>query len=277
MKSRFAILFAFDGTDYCGWQTQKGIGRHSNPKLSIEETLATAIYEVCAETVTVVASGRTDAGVHASGQVAHFELTSGRFSEKSLILGINQELPDTIQILALEQVPREFHAKEAIRKQYSYYFQQGPAQLPHLRTTALWDHYPLDGDLMQKSLSCLQGEHDFAGFSAAGAKVNSTVRSLHEVEITHHPISLPGEYDTSTHFLWRLRLVGSGFLKQMVRTIAGTVKQIGEGQRPAEDMAMILESRDRTLAGPTAPACGLWLERVWYPKQEGLDFLHQTE
>ena len=130
---------------------------------------------------------------------------------------------------------------------------------------------------MHAALQRLVGEHDFLPFRASGAKVTTTIRHIYEAEVTREPIPQPGLFDPASHFLWRVRIVGSGFLKQMVRGIAGTLKQIGEGRRPVEDMQQILTSLDRQQVGPTAPARGLWLDRVWYPTQPGIDFLYQTD
>lgn len=274
MPSRYAIQLAYDGTDYCGWQIQRGVGSHENPKPSIEGLVTQAIAESCGETVTVVASGRTDAGVHASGQVAHFDLESPRDSDDHFIDGLNTLLPGAIRVHQFGPVPSTFHAQKAIRKQYSYYFQQGAANLPHLSRYTFWDRYALDEMAMQVALQSLMGKHDFLGFSSTGANVSSTVREIHEVEVTRKAIPLPGCFDARDQSLIQVRILGSGFLKQMVRTIAGTLKQIGEGRRPAEEMDTILQSCDRKLAGPTAPACGLWLDRVWYEPQPGVDFLN---
>jgi tRNA pseudouridine38-40 synthase len=132
----------------------------------------------------------------------------------------------------------------------------------------------LDGEKMQAALQYLLGEQDFLPFRASGAKVTSTVRTLYEAEVARLAIPQPGCFDPDQQFLWRVRLVGSGFLKQMVRGIAGTLQQIGEGRRPPSDMNDILQTQDRRQVGPTAPAKGLWLDRVWYPSDLGLDFLH---
>ena len=140
----------------------------------------------------------------------------------------------------------------------------------------MWNRYRLDGDAMHAALQHLVGEHDFAGYSSAQAKVSSTTRIIYEAEVTRLKIPQPGFFDPEISYLWQVRIVGSGFLKQMVRTVAGTLKQIGEMQRPMEDARAILESRDRQQAGPTAPANGLWLDRVWYPPQPGIDFLDQV-
>lgn len=273
MKTKYAMRLAYDGTDFCGWQTQRGKGRHVNPKQAIEETLVSAILDLCDETVTVTGSGRTDAGVHAVGQVAHFRLETDRFSIENLRRGLNHRLPESVQILQLGKVPAAFHSQRTLSKQYSYYFQEGPAILPHLRKYTTWCRNRLDGEAMHGAIQALIGTHDFAAFSRSGVAVSSTVREITEAEVTCEGGGFPMACHAAECKVWRVRLVGSGFLKQMVRTIAGTLKEIGEGSRPAFSLATTLESRDRDASGPTAPAGGLWLERVMYPVQEGIAFL----
>lgn len=274
--NRIAIQLSYDGADFCGWQTQRGRGKHKCRKPAVEEKVQAAIQELCSEKVQLVSSGRTDAGVHASGQVAHFDLSEISFSEQNLLRGLNNLLPEAIQIHQLGRVPETFRAQNSSRKQYSYYFQQGPARIPHLRNYTMWDRYSLDGEAMQAALQQLVGEHDFAGYSSARARVSSTIRTIYEAEVTRCEIPLPGFFDPEISYLWRVRIVGSGFLKQMVRGIAGTLRQIGEKRRPVDDSGAILESKDRHRAGPTAPAGGLWLDRVWYSPQPGIDFLDQV-
>ncbi len=270
---KFVIQFAFDGSDYCGWQIQRGVGSHENTKPSIEGTLRDAIKSVCRETVTIVASGRTDAGVHASRQVAHFELEDRNSSDENLLRGLNQALPDTIQIHELKQVPDSFRAQHAVRKQYSYYFQQGPSNLPHLKAYTMWNRHDLNGQLMHEAAQQLIGDHDFAPFGSARSNVSSTIRHIHEADVTREPISKPGCFDPASQYLWRVRIIGSGFLMHMMRSIAGTLKQIGEEQRPPDDIQHILRRGNRQEVGPTAPSSGLWLDRVWYEPQSGAEFL----
>ncbi|MDF1739590.1 MAG: tRNA pseudouridine(38-40) synthase TruA [Verrucomicrobiales bacterium] len=273
MPSKYAIQFAFEGTDYCGWQKQNGVGKHANPKPSIEEKVVDAIAGVCGEVVTVVASGRTDAGVHSNGQVAHFELSSPRESDEHFVDALNARLPGSIRVLRAGRVADSFKAQRAVKKQYSYYFQQGPANLPHLRDTTMWNRRSLDVRLMDEAVQHLVGKHDFLPFCGAGAKVKSTVREIFEASATEAPIPLPGLSNLPGQSLICVRFVGSGFLKHMIRSIAGTLKQIGEEMRPPEEIATILKTQDKSRVGPTAPASGLWLDRVWYDDGETPDFL----
>ncbi len=273
---KYAIELAYDGTDYCGWQQQLGVGKHANPKASIEEHLVQALRDYSGEEVSsVVSSGRTDAGVHASGQVVHFSLKNPPRENSQLLQGINHRLPSNIQVTKAGLVPDRFRANSSCRKQYSYYFLQGATHLAHLKNQTMRNRYPLDGEPMKEALCDLEGEHDFKSFGSANTTVVSTVRTIHKAELSRFDIPLPGFYDSEEYFMWRVTLVGSGFLKHMVRSIAGTLKQIGENRRPAEDMLRLLSTDARDDVGSTAPASGLWLDRVWYPRQEGIDFLHQ--
>ncbi len=270
MKTKYAIRLAYDGTDFCGWQTQNSIGDKANPKPSIEETLVAAVLDLTGEVVTVTGSGRTDAGVHASSQVAHFRLETLRFSEDRLLLGLNHRLPDSVRIVALGKAPDPFHAGRAIAKQYSYYFQVGPANLPHFQRYTTWCREPLDGVAMHEAAQALIGIHDFEPFASGGSAVKSTVREVFEVEVTRDRPTCPGAFASESQVVWRFRIRGSGFLKQMVRRIAGTLKQIGEGRRSVDDLATLLKGGECGGVGPTAPAGGLWLERVWYAEPFGL-------
>ena len=272
---KYAMQIAYDGTGFCGWQMQRGKGAHAHLKPSVQGTIADAITQMSSVDVSVVGSGRTDAGVHASGQVAHFRLETDRYTPGNLLKGLNAILPTSVQIHCLGQVPDDFHAQRtALKKQYSFYFLQGPSQVPQLSPYTWWVRRPLDGEKMQEALQCLIGEHDFLPFRAAGAKNTGTVRVLYQAEVTRLGIPQPGCFDPEQQFLWRVRLVGSGFLKQMVRGIAGTLQQIGDGYRSPSHMRDIMRTQDRRIVGPTAPARGLWLDRVWYPSHLDLDFLH---
>lgn len=262
---KYAALLSYTGGPYCGWQRQEGSGAAAAP--SIQATIEAAVLQMTGEKASVVGSGRTDAGVHAMGQVAHFTLKQKEWSPEILKRGLNSILRNSIQVLAVQPVPIEFHAqRSAVKKQYSYYFQQGPTAIPFIEPFSWWIYKRLDLQAMQQALDYLKGEHDFKPFQSRGAKVSTTVRKILEAEVRFEPIPFPGatQVTGNTVGLVRMRLVGTGFLKQMVRGIAGTLLQIGEGRRPPEDIQNILETKDRFAVGPTAPARALWLERVWY-------------
>jgi len=277
---KYAALVSYSGTGFCGWQKQKGSAAEGAPSIqaTIEEILAGITSEV---PVSIVGSGRTDSGVHALGQVVHFVLRRKEWETGILLRALNSLLPSRIQVLEIKKVPIEFHAqRSAVRKQYSYYFQQGPTSLPHLKPYSWWIKKRLDIQAMQEAASALIGEHDFKPFQASGARVGSTVRRILEAEVIFEPLIFPGRglgggtnagigarYEIG---FVRFRVIGTGFLKQMVRGIAGTLLQVGENRRQASCIQEILASGCRTEVGPTAPARGLWLEQVWYPEHFGL-------
>lgn len=262
---KYAVLLSYYGTSFCGWQRQSKNGSTRPGRPSIQETIEDVIHRITRERVSVVASGRTDAGVHALGQVAHFILRSKEWDEAVLFRALNGLLPSPIRVLELQRVSMEFHAqRSALRKQYSYYFQQGPCALPFLSPFSWWIQKNLDLESMQKGLNYLNGEHDFKAFQASGAKPGSTTRKIFETEIRSIPVTFLG-MQAPGFSLIQVRVVGSGFLKQMVRGIAGTLLQVGEGRRPASCFSEILRTQDRSLLGPTAPGRALWLEKVWYP------------
>ncbi len=272
---KYAALISYVGTRYCGWQKQSGSAAEG--ALAIQAVFDEALRKITREPeARTVGSGRTDSGVHAVGQVVHFVLHQKRWDTQILRRAFNSLLPRDIQVLGVQEVPIEFHAqRSAEKKQYSYYFQQGATALPHFEPTSWWIRRSLNLEAMQKGLAFLKGEHDFKPFQASGSvELKSTVRQILEAEVTWNPIPYPGffagGFDGAPPFgLIRMRVVGTGFLKQMVRGIAGTLLQVGEERRPPEDFQRILETRDRQQVGPTAPARALWLERVWYP---GLDW-----
>jgi tRNA pseudouridine38-40 synthase len=254
---KYVFLTSYVGRAYCGWQRQ-------NEFPSVQETLESVLARITGEAPSVVGSGRTDSGVHAVGQVGHFVLKVKEWDSQVLIRALNGLLPSDIQVLSLQRVSIDFHAqRSALQKQYSYYFQQGPAAVPVLEPYSWWIRKKLDIDAMNQGLQYLLGENDFKPFQAAGSKPGPTVRRLIEAEVSFEAsIGFMRVHQTG---LVRVRVVGSGFLKQMVRGIAGTLLQVGEGRRPSECFREILAHQSRAEVGPTAPARALWLERVWYP------------
>ena len=280
---KYAALISYAGTGFCGWQKQKGSAAEGEP--SIQSTVEAALAQISGEEPSVVGSGRTDSGVHSTGQVAHFVLKKREWKPEVLRNGLNSQLPPSIRVAVVREVPLDFHAqRSAEKKRYSYFFQQGSCALPHLEPYSWWIRKRLDLAAMNEALAHLCGEHDFKPFQASGAKPGPTVRKILEAEAVVEPIVFPGmenrvvlpPAEIAAHaggevdfrFI-RMRVTGTGFLKQMVRGIAGTLLQIGEGRRPASDILEILRTGDRGLVGPTAPARALWLERVWYHE---LDF-----
>jgi tRNA pseudouridine38-40 synthase len=265
---KYAVLLSYVGTQYCGWQKQKGSAAEGLP--SIQATVDEALARITTEKVSVVGSGRTDSGVHAVGQRAHFVLKEKIWEPRILHRGLNSALPIDIRALSVTPVDLDFHAQRSAEKnQYSYYFQQGPCAIPHLEPYSWWIHKRLDSESMQKGLDYLKGEHDFKALQASGAKPGPTVRKILEAEISRETVVFPGITTPGIEYV-RVRIMGTGFLKQMVRGIAGTLLQIGEGRRPPECFQEILSTLDRSRVGPTAPARALWLEKVWYPEKYAL-------
>jgi tRNA pseudouridine38-40 synthase len=241
-----ALIVSYDGTAYRGFQTQPGGG-------TIQDELERAIRSLTGGDERVEGSGRTDAGVHALGQVVSFR-TASPIPIAKWALALNGRLPDDIIVRSAHEMPEEFHARySAVRKTYRYSIANG--KYPDIFTARYrYHHYrPLDEDAMRDALKFLVGEHDFTAFSSAGAPRKSNVRTIYEARLEREGSDL------------HLYLTGSGFLYNMVRIIAGTLIEIGEGKKAPGHIPAILETKDRNMAGPKAPARGLALWRVEYP------------
>jgi tRNA pseudouridine38-40 synthase len=265
---KYACLISYVGTDFQGWQRQST----KRPSPSIQASIEDALKHITEEAPSVVGSGRTDSGVHAVGQVAHFVLKKKNWNPKTLMSGLNSFLPSSIRIIQVNAVDISFHAqRSAEKKQYSFYFQQGPSSLPHLEPYSWWIRKPLDVPAMSKCLKTLRGKKDFKVFQASGSKPGSTVREILEAEVTSIPIEFPA-LNSKDFSLIRMRVVGTGFLKQMIRGIAGTLVQVGEGKREPSCFEEILLKKNRALLGATAPARALWLEWVDYPDSFSLQW-----
>jgi tRNA pseudouridine38-40 synthase len=252
---RIALGLEYDGTDFLGWQAQAG-GR------SIEGVLAEAVGFVADETVTVHGSGRTDAGVHALEQVAHFDTRVAR-SPRQWLLGINSKLPPDVAVRWVHEVPREFDARRsALARRYRYTILQQAARPALLRARAWWLRPPLDCGAMTAAAAGLLGEHDFSAFRAAGCQAKTPMRRLMAVRIA--------ERRGSASALVTLEFTANAFLQHMVRNLVGTLAAIGRGELPPQAAAEILARRDRTAAGVAAPPCGLALVEVRYPERYAL-------
>ncbi len=254
------LTIEYDGTGYCGWQLQKA-------RPSIQETLQRAVAEVVDHPVVIFGSGRTDRGVHALGQVANFN-TSSVIPCGNLLLGANTHLPDDIRVREVEEVPAEFHARySAWGKRYRYTILRSPIERVMVRRFCEVVRSPLDLDAMRSGAGCLVGLHDFRAFQGnakhrrldAEAVPPSTVRTVLAIVVKES-----GPLVTIDAF-------GKGFLYGMVRTIAGTLIEVGTGRRSPGDVAAALESRDRRRAGFTAAARGLHLMAVYYDPEKALD------
>ena len=252
---RIALGLEYDGTDFIGWQSQLS-GR------SVQDTLAAAVSFVADETVTVHGSGRTDAGVHALQQVAHFDARVER-TPRQWLLGINSNLPPDVAVRWIQPVSQDFDARRsALRRRYRYTILQQAARPALLRARAWWLREALDCAAMTAAAAGWLGEHDFSAFRAASCQATSPRRRLMAVEIARR-----GRAGAT---LVTLEFTANAFLHHMVRNLVGTLAAVGTGELTAAEAVAILARRDRTAAGVTAPAAGLALVEVSYPPHYGL-------
>jgi len=241
------LTLEYDGRDFAGWQLQAAGQR------TVQGTLEDAIRQVTGQAVRVCAAGRTDAGVHAEGQVASVVFGTA-FEPAALARSLNGVLPRDLAVVALEPAPDDFHARyDARSKLYRYRIWNSRLRSPLLDRRSHWIRAPLDLAAMRFAAKSLVGRHDFAAFRAADADRPSTVRTVSSLEIHDEP---RGEVN--------LLVEADGFLRHMVRILAGTLIEVGRGRRSADSVAALLVSRDRAQAGPTAPAQALTLVRVSY-------------
>ena len=239
-----ALVLMYNGTAYHGWQVQK-------TETSVAQTLEKGLSMVCGHPVKVIGCGRTDAGVHAEHYVANFR-TESRIPVDRLPFAVNTHIPEDIVVRATE-VPPEFNAIGSChRKEYTYRIYNSRIKNPFYVHRAYFYPKKLDEDLMDRAARMFEGTHDFAAVRSVGTNVRSTVRTIHYCRVTRN-----GE-------LLELKVCADGFLYNMVRAITGTVLYAAEGKLMPEDIPEILNSGNRTLAGPTAPPGGLYLTRVWY-------------
>lgn len=253
---RIRIRLAYDGSAYGGWQIQSDASRLP----TIQGELEKALFHLYGETVRVTASGRTDAGVHALGQVAHFDLPVWKGDLRPIL---NALLPADIRILDSHIVPPSFHSRrDAVSKTYIYTFWREPAFMaPNIRSY-VWNCGPLNPRPMLAILPYFLGEHDFASFQNKGSPVKSTIRRIMDIKLEELP---PMEFLGPHIPPLRLTVTADGFLKQMVRNLAGFLAHVGKDKSFARDLGSILRARDRRiLPSPTAPATGLALAAVNY-------------
>jgi tRNA pseudouridine38-40 synthase len=246
----FKLVLAYDGTDYCGWQVQP-----ESP--SIQGTLASAIGRVTGKKVLPQGSGRTDAGVHALGQVATFALESV-IPAANLRTALNNVLPAAIRVLDCAEASPDFHArKSALAKTYRYRMYRGDITPPFLARYVWHYPYPLDLRAMERTATLVEGEHDFTSFAAVDPE-----RGNIDVVSNVRKVFSSRWFVNEDEFVYEIR--GTGFLHHMVRNLVGTFLLVGKGTLKAEDVPRILDARDRSAAGSTAPASGLYLVSVEY-------------
>lgn len=242
---RVGLVVAYDGTRYCGWQTQPN-------GITVQGVLNDTLSELLGEKIETIGASRTDAGVHALGNVVVFD-TSTRIPGEKISYALNQRLPEDIRIQMSEEVEPDFHPRYCdSEKTYEYRILNRQFPVPTERLYSYFYHYKLDVDKMREATSYLIGRHDFASFCGSGAQVKTTIRTVTGIEVFR-------EGDMVT-----IRVSGTGFLYNMVRIISGTLIEIGNGQYPPERMQKILDAKDRSAAGPTAPAQGLTLMGIQF-------------
>jgi tRNA pseudouridine38-40 synthase len=247
MTAVYRLTVSYRGGAYAGWQHQKNA-------LSVQQALEGALERLLGHPVRVVGASRTDAGVHARGQAAHLELP-GPFPEAGLVHGTNRHLPDDVRILAAHRMPAGFHArKHAWGKEYSYRLSRASVLSPLDALFTARAPADLDLERVARATAFLPGRHDFSAFAAAGGSHGQPFRRI-----------VSAGWEESGDEL-RFRVVGDGFLRGMVRALVGTLVEVGTGKRTPEELGILLAGAPRSAAGPTAPAHGLVLEKVFYPE-----------
>ncbi len=241
------LILEYDGTSYHGWQKQPGLS-------TVQTTLEDSLFPLFRERIETTVAGRTDAGVHAKGQVVNF-LTYSSISSTSIQPALNNYLPKDIRIKEVHQVDMDFHAqKSALRRVYRYLIYNNSFPSPFYRNFVWWIPFNLEIDLMREAGKFLGGEHDFSSFQSQGSLASSTLREIKKLSI----------FKKGKFVL--VYIEANSFLYKMARNIVGTLVEIGRGKTRPGKMKKILEARDRRMAGPTAPPQGLCLVRVEYGK-----------
>ena len=248
---RYALGVEYDGTDYFGWQRQ-----HQEPTL--QATLEKALSFVADEAVEVVCAGRTDTGVHALGQVVHFDCAATR-TERAFVLGCNSRLPASIALSWAREVPASFHARYGARlRSYRFRILRRPTRPALEARHALWVRETIDVERMREGARHLVGRHDFTSFRTIACQANSPVREIHRLVLTEDGPWL------------ELQFEANAFLHHMIRNIVGSLLMVGRGERPSAWIGEVLELRDRSKAGQTAPPQGLTFLSARYLAEFGL-------
>lgn len=256
---KIAFCVEYDGTNYSGWQRQAGSER------TIQAQLESAISRVANQAVKIHCAGRTDAGVHASAQIIHFETTSER-TTRSWLFGVNSNLPRDIKVRWSHVVDEEFHARyAALSRRYRYVIDNQWLRPALNRNRVSWIYRPLDEISMQAAADVLVGEHDFTSFRTVNCQAKSPVREISRLKVSRQSAFVI------------IDIEANAFLHHMVRNIAGVLIAIGVGDRPVSWCKEVLDARDRTQAGVTAPANGLYLIGVEYPEHFRLPNLPEPQ
>lgn len=245
---RIAMGVEYDGSNFHGWQLQVGVR-------TVQEVLEQALSKVANHPLRVHCAGRTDTGVHGVGQVVHFDTDAER-PTRSWLLGTNTNMAHDLNVTWAQGVPDEFHARfSATSRSYRYVILNRMTRSALLRDHAVWTHRPLDAQRMHEAAQLLVGTHDFSSYRALGCQAKSPVRTISEIGVRRQDDRVI------------IELTANAFLHHMVRNIAGVLMAIGRGEQPETWTREILERRDRTKGGVTAPPQGLYLMRVGYPEQ----------
>jgi len=259
------LTLAYDGTDFSGWQIQPG-------QPTVQGAISDVLENLTQQRLQIQGAGRTDAGVHAAGQVANFK-TEAELSADEFQRAFNALLPDSIRIVAAEQVAPDFHARwNAVAKTYRYRIFRGRVVSPFLWRYLQHDPFPLDFDAMAEAARKFEGQHDFTSFAASTGSEDedrdrTMTRVIYRSEMTRVTCGdLPGAGEE-----WVYTVRGKSFLRYMVRKIVGTLVDVGRGKLMPEDIAQLFELRDRSKSGPTTPPQGLCLLEVEYPDNLGHD------
>lgn len=243
---RIKLTVAYDGTDYCGWQIQPN-------GITVEEVLNRNLSELTGEEITVTGASRTDSGVHAQGNVAVFD-SDTTIPPERIAYAVNRKLPEDIVVIRSEEVPGDWHPRyQETEKTYEYHILNREMPDPVRRRDTYFVSYPLDLEAMRHAAAYLKGEHDFRSFCNIHTDVQDTVRTIYDLDIIRS-----GDLVT-------VRIRGNGFLYNMVRIIVGTLVRVGRGFYSPGQVKEILEAKERTSAGVTAPPQGLVLVKIDYP------------
>ena len=246
--TRYKALISYDGHDFAGFQRQP---HARSVQEEIEKTL-TRINK--GQPIVIHGAGRTDSGVHALGQVIHFDLPSARDEEK-LRFALDTQTPEDIDVISVEEVTEDFHARyNPHSKTYEFLVDIGRPKNPMMRHYATHYPYPLEIPLMEQAIKALEGTHDFTGFTASGTSVENKVRTITKASLT---------FDAQRNFLV-FTFSGNGFLYKQIRNMVGTLLKIGNKRMPVNQIERILEEKNRQLAGPTAAPNGLYLKEIIY-------------
>jgi tRNA pseudouridine38-40 synthase len=248
---RIALVIAYDGSQYHGWQAQTGLH-------TVQHAVERALSRVADIPISVICAGRTDTGVHATNQVIHFDCDKVR-AIRSWIHGANSYLPKDICVKWAKEMPEQFHARySAVMRRYRYVIYNGSIRPALLRSNVTWQYRQLDSHLMHEAAQCLLGENDFTSFRSVECQSNTPMRTIQNIQIFRS-----GD-------LIVVDLAANAFLHHMVRNIVGVLIAVGSGKHPKSWVQEVLDARDRKLGAETAPSYGLYLVQVTYPKEFGV-------